>query len=189
MSSTPRDENRIPALFGVSPIDGETAIPVYVDDTTHELYVKLSTGDIQIGAVEIKNSTDDTRAKVGANGLEVEVKAMPSVTISNPTTNPETGLAKSTKQDDQIVLETTLNSLVDTLQELVQRLSPLAGAMASNAALRIVPLSSVSTAVTGPQTSAQFIATYNAAGVNYTTRVALENNTAIQSNVNNCTGV
>lgn len=36
--------------------------------------VTLTTGDVQIGAVEIKNSTDDTRATVGANGLYVDVR-------------------------------------------------------------------------------------------------------------------
>ena len=35
---TPRDENRVPALFGVSPIDSITPIEVYVDDTTHRVY-------------------------------------------------------------------------------------------------------------------------------------------------------
>jgi hypothetical protein len=34
----------------------------------------LESGDIQLGAVEIKNSTDDTRATVGANGLHVDVR-------------------------------------------------------------------------------------------------------------------
>lgn len=36
--------------------------------------LQLVTGDIEIGAVEIKNSTDDTRASVGANGLYVDVR-------------------------------------------------------------------------------------------------------------------
>lgn len=35
---------------------------------------RLEAGDIQIGAVEIKNSTDDTRATVGANGLYVDIR-------------------------------------------------------------------------------------------------------------------
>jgi hypothetical protein len=35
----------------------------------------IDIGDIEIGAVEIKNSTDDTRATVGANGLYVDVRA------------------------------------------------------------------------------------------------------------------
>lgn len=36
--------------------------------------VSLTTTDIQIGAVEIKDASTDTRATVGANGLNVEVK-------------------------------------------------------------------------------------------------------------------
>ena len=36
--------------------------------------VTIQTGDIEIGAIEIKNSTDDTRATVGANGLHVDVQ-------------------------------------------------------------------------------------------------------------------
>lgn len=40
-----------------------------------EILVNLETADIQIGAVEIKNSTDDTRATVGANGLYTDVRA------------------------------------------------------------------------------------------------------------------
>lgn len=35
----------------------------------------LDAGDLQIGAVEIKNSTDDTRAVVGSNGLYVDVRS------------------------------------------------------------------------------------------------------------------
>jgi len=34
----------------------------------------INTGDIEIGAVEIKNATDDTRATVGANGLYVDIR-------------------------------------------------------------------------------------------------------------------
>jgi len=36
--------------------------------------ITLETSDVEIGAVEIKNSTDDTRATVGANGLYVDVR-------------------------------------------------------------------------------------------------------------------
>lgn len=35
----------------------------------------VEVGDVQIGAVEIKNSTDDTRATVGDNGLYVDVRS------------------------------------------------------------------------------------------------------------------
>lgn len=79
-----------------------------------------------------------------------------------------------------------LNSLTETLQELVSRLAPLAGAMAPTAQLRVLQTSVPSTAVTGPITSAQSIAEKNIGGVGYTQRVAIENNTAVQSNIINC---
>lgn len=99
-----------------------------------------------------------------------------SVIVANPTTNPETGLATSVKQD-------SLSELIETLQELNQRLAPLGGAMANTAQLRSVVTGTVT--ASGPQTSAQFIATYNLAGVNYTRRVATENLNAVHSNINN----
>lgn len=40
--------------------------------------VDLEVSDLQIGAIEIKNSTDDTRATVGANGLHVDVQNLPN---------------------------------------------------------------------------------------------------------------
>jgi len=51
----------------------------------------IETGDIEIGAVEIKDATSDTRATVGTNGLYTEVRAsaLPS------------GAATSDKQDSQ----------------------------------------------------------------------------------------
>ena len=90
--NAPRDENRITALLGTSQADGVTPIPIYADDSTNALLVELSTGDIQIGAVEIKNSTDDTRATVDEYGLAVKATVLekaptdgnnPSLIISN----------------------------------------------------------------------------------------------------------
>ena len=40
----------------------------------YNIPASISTGDIQIGAVEIKNSTSDTRATVGSNGLYVDAR-------------------------------------------------------------------------------------------------------------------
>lgn len=135
-----------------------------------------------------------TEAKQLPDGHEVEVNNFPAtqpvsgtVAVSNPTADPETGLAKSAKQDSQITLHTALNSLLDTLQELAQRLMPLAGAMGNTAQLRVVQSSVPSTAVTGPITSAQSIAEKNVAGVSYTQRVAQENLAAVLSNINNVT--
>ncbi len=85
--------------------------------------------------------------------------------------------------------DSTRTSLIETLQELVQRLAPLGGVIANvgGATLRVSQTSVPSTAVTGPITSAQSIAEKALAGISYTQRVALENLTAIQSNINNIT--
>lgn len=47
------------------------------DGTNNALKTNTTvTADIEIGAVEIKNATDDTRATVGANGLHVDVRSI-----------------------------------------------------------------------------------------------------------------
>jgi hypothetical protein len=89
-----------------------------------------------------------------------------------------TGLATSENQ-------VTLESLIETLQELNQRLSPLAGAMANigGQALRTQGIGTF--AVSGPITSALSIAEKALGGASYTMRTAEENMVAIQSNINN----
>ncbi len=85
--------------------------------------------------------------------------------------------------------QTTLETLIDTLQELVQRLSPLAGAMNNTAQLRTVVTGAVT--ATGPITSAQEVAallTQTTSLIN-SLRPPLDNNLAIQSNINNAVGV
>jgi hypothetical protein len=80
MANAKRDANRVPTLIGVSSADGKTPRLVEIDPNTGEVLVKASvtvSSDIEIGAVEIKDGGSDTRATVGANGLEVEVKALP----------------------------------------------------------------------------------------------------------------
>ena len=62
--------------------------------------------------------------------------------------------ATSIKQDEQTALITTLNSLIETNNYLVQFLTQLTGAMNSGQpALRTIPIASVSTAVTGSVTA------------------------------------
>jgi len=119
-------------------------------------------------------------SKRPALGQATMANSEPVVVASNQSTIP--------------VESTTLNSLTETLQELSQRLLPLAG-MANNAAtaLRVIPIASVSTAVTGSVTatgggyitSTQSIAEKNIAGVMYTFRTANENLTATLANINN----
>src|SRR4030042_2070402 len=69
------------AMIGGMPIR-VTAVgdDTYTIDIT-PLDVTLSVGDIEIGAVEIKNATSDVRATVDADGLEVHIdKALPTGT-------------------------------------------------------------------------------------------------------------
>lgn len=62
--------------------------------------------------------------------------------------------ATEAKQDSQTVLLTTLNSLIETNNSLISLLAPLASAMNSGQpALRVNPIASVSTAVTGSVTA------------------------------------
>lgn len=86
------------------------------------------------------------------------------------------GASTSVNQD-------TLESLVDTLQELCQRLAPLGSAIniAGGNGLRVVGVGGTY-GVTGPITSAQHIAN------TLTLKMAGENLTAVQSNINNCVG-
>lgn len=63
-------------------------------------------------------------------------------------------LGTSSKQDTQILLANTLNDLIMMLGELNVRLNVLSGmANAGQPALRVTPISSISTAVTGTLTS------------------------------------
>lgn len=96
--------------------------------------------------------------------------------------NKTTGAATSANQ-------ATLESLVETLQELISRLAVLSAVKGVNESLRVTPISMPSTAVTGPITSALSIAEKALGGISYTQRTAIENMTAVLANINNTTGV
>lgn len=89
---------------------------------------------------------------VNTVGLATTAKQDEIITALGSISTP--GGAISAKQDSQIALETTLNSLVETLQELTSRLNVIASmANAGAPALRTIPIGSVSTAVTGSVTA------------------------------------
>lgn len=83
--------------------------------------------------------------------------------------------------------QATLETLIDTLQELVQRLAPLGSVVnyAGGIGLRVVAGQTLG--VSGPITSANSIAEKVLGGVLYTQRLAAENLTAHQANIINCT--
>lgn len=132
---------------------------------------------------KINQSVSALKVKVvGSDGTGI------SITGGKLDTNIPVGSATSFNQDYQITLGTTLNSLIETLQELTHRLSFLAGLANGGAVgLRVVGVSMPSTAVTGPITSAQSIAEKAIGGAAYTQKTANENLAAIISNINNVT--
>ena len=82
--------------------------------------------------------------------------------------------------------QATLESLIETLQELNHRLAPLGGAVAMVGGQSLRTLVLGTAAVSGPQTSAEFIAAHHLGGRNYPIAVALHN-IAAQANINNVT--
>lgn len=105
-----------------------------------------------------------------------------------------TGGATESKQDSQITLQTQLQSLVETLNELNARLMVLVGMTNAGApALRTIPIASVSTAVTGSVT-ATVASTVVSSLTNFGTGIPakemaddINNFTAIVANINNVT--
>ena len=108
-------------------------------------------------------------------GQATMANSEPVVVASNQTTIP--------------VESTTLNSLVETLQELIQRLAPIAGAVANTAQLRVigsvVVTTAPSTAVTGPITSANSIAEKAVGGIMYPEKMSNTNIAVTLANINN----
>ena len=90
-----------------------------------ELPVNLEASDIEIGAVEIKNSTDDTRATVGANGLNVDVQASAL----------PTGASTSAKQDT-LLTELQLKADVTETQPVSIATMPTTTVTATNLDIR-----------------------------------------------------
>ncbi len=118
----------------------------------------------------------------GAGGLtDTELRASPvPVSVS--------GVATATEQDEQTALLTTLNSLLETNNALVQMMSQLIGAMNSGApALRVTPIASVSTAVTGSVTAVVSSLTNFGTGIPAKEMADDINNMTVQSNINNIT--
>lgn len=95
-----------------------------------DLDVTVNASDIEIGAIEIKNSTDDTRATVGANGLYVDVRnqqssipthfngtvgTTPATTIT-PASNTKTILLENTHATQNILVSLDAGSNWKTLR-------------------------------------------------------------------------
>lgn len=81
-------------------------------DVNGYLLATLVASDIEIGAVEIKNSTDDTRATVGANGLYVDVRnQVAPTTVLNGRKNVTTAGTKVTLAASTVCQSVTIKAL------------------------------------------------------------------------------
>lgn len=93
-------------------VEGSKPVLIHVWNSTSKTWEKwdgvLTTGDIEIGAVEIKNSTDDTRATVGALGLFVDPQAL--TTLYNGTKTVPTVTAE-VLASTQVIRSVTIKAL------------------------------------------------------------------------------
>lgn len=103
----------------------------------------------------------------------------------NTTTMSNTDALQIFYDDGKTALD---SELTESLQELIQRLAPLASAIANVGGIALRTQGIGTFAVSGPLTSAQLIATQAVAGVNYPNKTAQENLTAHIANINNVTG-
>jgi hypothetical protein len=151
------------------------------------------------GILLITNVTDNVIIYNFADPLKGGTVVGNVITLTHDTSLMDNGDDLQVLYDDGVDLpagaatsagQAVLESLVDTLHELTARLAVMASWASGGAAgVRVVGVSMPSTAVTGPQTSAQFIATFPVGGVNYTRRMAAENMNAVLSNIDNTVGV
>lgn len=81
--------------------------------------VTLETGDIEIGAIEIKDHDSDTRANVGANGLEVDVKASALPTGAATSAKQDTGNSSLSNIDTKLTDGSQKSQIVDAGGEAV----------------------------------------------------------------------
>lgn len=184
---------------------GQTIATKDIGGVNHELVI-LEFSDGAGGAAEVSEATPlpvevlslpaglATSANQQTDALtDTELRANP-VPISGTVTVDTSLLSTSAKQTEQTALLTTLNSLIETNNYLVQFLSQLTGAMNSGQpALRTIPIASVSTAVTGSLTSAGTVSTVGTI-TNFGNGIPasemahdINNFTAILANINNVT--
>lgn len=69
---------RNPDLITATDVGSKRALDVNIADGD----VTINTGDIELGAVELKDATTEARAAVGANGLAVDVKDISNLTFT-----------------------------------------------------------------------------------------------------------
>ena len=156
------------------PGTGEIVAVQTIDDKQYQL-VKIVTG-----------STDSTTPVTPLTDTELRATAVP---VSASTLPLPSGAATSENQVNLLALETSLNSLIETLQELVQRLAPLAGAMSSTAQIRAVVTGAVTATGGGYITNANMVAALLTQTDTLKAAMIAQTKSTVDHNVNNCIGV
>ena len=156
-----------------------------ISGVKHEL-VKIEFGG---DGIATKVSTDNP---LPVNDAGKQTDALTNVQLrANPVVISGAGDATVAKQTEQTALLTTLNSLIETNNYLVQFLSQLTGAMNAGApALRTTPIASVSTAVTGTLTAVTTVGTITNFGTAIPAKEMaddINNFTVTLANINNVT--
>lgn len=146
------------------------------------------TGEIQVTALPAGLATSANQQTDALTDAELRATPVP---VSLSAVPLATNAATSPKQDEQTALLTTLNSLIETNNYLVQFLSQLTGAMNAGApALRTTPIASVSTAVTGTLTAVTTVGTITNFGTAIPAKEMaddINNFTVTFANINNVT--
>lgn len=75
MADAKRDQNRVPTLLGVSSADGITPVAVYVDPTTHRMYVDIPSGTGTVQSVSVTTAN-------GVSGSVLNPTTTPAITIT-----------------------------------------------------------------------------------------------------------
>jgi hypothetical protein len=172
--------------------------------------VQTGTPVLPTGAATAANQQTDALTDLQLRATPVPISGTVSTGLSQPLTDTQlrltpvpvslsstplpSGSATAAKQDEQTALLTTLNSLIETNNYIMNFLSQLTSAMNSGApALRTIPIASVSTAVTGSVT-ATVASTVVSSVTNFGTGIPatemahdINNYTAIVANINNVT--
>ena len=165
---------------------------------------EVSVTTLPAGLATSANQQTDALTDVELRAVPVPVSGTVNTGLSQPLTDAQlratpvpisgAGDATAANQVSQTALLTTLNSLIETNNYLVQFLSQLTGAMnAGQPALRTVALAGSTTAVTGSLTSAGTVTSVGTI-TNFGTGIPasemahdINNFTAILANINNVT--
>lgn len=184
--------------FGVdgvaTPVSAADPLPVTGEVAVTALPAGLATSANQqtdaLTDAELRASPIDVDTGLSQPLTDAQLRATP-VPISGTVAIDASLLATGAKQDSQTALLTTLNSLIETNNYLVQFLSQLTGAMNSGApALRTTPIASVSTAVTGTLTAVTTVGTITNFGTGIpASEMAHDTNNLVvtMANINNVT--